>query len=92
MPKFVVPRAYFTYRNGEPRIVIDNIPYDPRTVDGARMREFAVYAARASLIRYCVWNDRNGCWTDKDCRNEFGRTMETENYRTIIAQWADENI
>lgn len=79
------PRVYFTFRNGQPRIVIDRLPYDPRTIDAGRMAEFIEHASRASLLRYCQWNDRNGCFTDAQVRLEFGRAGWTvEEFREIV--------
>lgn len=83
---FVVPRIYFAFRNGAPRIVIDGLPYDPRTIAPAKMREFIVHASRTSLMNFCTWNDRNGCFTDSQVRRELNREPLTiEEFREIVA-------
>ena len=55
------------------------------------LRAFADTASRKDIIAYCVWNDPNGCWTDKDCKLEFGRPSETETLRAIVRSWADDH-
>lgn len=82
-----MPRStYFTVtHNGEARIVLNGWqPHDPRTASAEVLREFADKAARASLIRFAVWNDRNGCFTDAQMRREFGRVATTAELRETV--------
>lgn len=62
--RFSLPAVFFAYRNGEPRIVIDGAPWDPRYVSAENMERFAAVASRTSLRKYCEWNDRNGEFAD----------------------------
>jgi hypothetical protein len=46
---------------------------------------------REDLLAYCIWNDRNGVWTDEDCAAEDMAPPTIEELRAIIADWAAED-
>lgn len=76
--------------NNTPCIQFDNITYSVHALGPEGLRDFANMAPRKDLIAYCVWNDPNGCYTDKDCKLEFGQPTETETLRAIVRGWADD--
>ena len=64
------------------------LEYFAKHASADTLRDFAKQATREELIAFCVWNDRNGCYTDDECMHEFGSTMNTDAYRTIVRDWA----
>lgn len=47
--------------------------------------------SRDALIRLCVWNDRNGCFTDEDCIAEGLPVCSHETLVTIVTTWIAES-
>jgi hypothetical protein len=50
---------------------------------------YFITAPRAVLIDWLQWNDPNGCYSDKECRREFGMPCGTRDLRIMaISQCA----
>ncbi len=45
---------------------------------------------RAQLIRLCAWNDRNGVWTDAQCRAEQYQPHTHETLRLHVRNWLND--
>lgn len=45
---------------------------------------------RSQLIDFCVWNDRNGCFTDEEAREELGKPLTDADLRHIVRHWMND--
>ena len=55
-----------------------------------QIHDFLVSLTREQLIRVCVWNDRNGCFTDEDSIREFGEPATDDQLREVLQGWLSE--
>lgn len=61
--------------------VIPPVPFQRDTYEWGRNEPRVDVQSRDSIIRWLVWNDRNGCYSDEDRDAEYGEgerlTLET---------------
>lgn len=66
-------------------LIVDGVAHSlANDVPVAILSRFADEASREMLIRFARWNDRNGCFTDSECRRELGRVLKTSELRIIV--------
>jgi hypothetical protein len=44
---------------------------------------------RLSIIRWLVWNDRNGCYTDAECESEGLEPISLDDARLLMIEQAN---
>jgi hypothetical protein len=88
----MIATTFFAFRGTIPMVYVDSIGVSARHADAAHVRAFADRAARASLIRFLVWNDPNGCYSDRDHKLEFDRVATTDELRACVHLVADEMV
>ena len=65
---------------------------DPRTATTEQVLTFAKVAVRRDLIEFAQRNDRNGCFSDGDCRREMGRALTLAELRAIVRGMASDGL
>lgn len=48
--------------------------------------------SRESLIRWLVWNDPNGCYTDEDAMLEWGRAHSLSTLRELYSHFQNDEV